>query len=324
MTPKLKSRLLAAATLAVFAFAIWVLKGALANVVWADVRAYLAALPPLRIAAAAGFAAASYFWLTWYDTLAIRFVSGKQFSWLTIAPTSFVAYAVGHNVGVSTISGGAIRLRDYSRLGLSGAQVAGVITLCVFALGLGANLLLDYALFMHTGTASTVLHVSTTSVQLIGVANLCLFAAYLWFTASRQGRPFTIGENSIAAPPLAFTLRQTLVSMADLSCSAAAFYCLLPVDGLSYLPFLGFYVLAMIAGVVSNVPGGLGVFESVMLLTIPEAQPAQLAGSALAFRAVYYLVPFALALLLLLVKEGRRFLQRKQECRPADTSVNRV
>lgn len=313
MKPQTRSRLIALLSLGIFALAVGVLSNAFANLAWADVRAYFTALSPWRVAAALGFAAASYYFLTWYDTLAVRFVSGRKFAWRQVAPTSFTAYAVGHNVGISTLSGGAIRLRDYTRMGLSGAQVAGVVTLCIFALGLGSNLLIEYALFFHTEEAARVLHISPATARLAGVAAMACLLGYLWITARKRGAAFRLGGSTIPAPPLGFSMRQIAVALADLCCSAAAFYCLLPLEGLGYPAFLGFYALAMVAGMLSNVPGGLGVFESVLLLTVPEAAPAQLAGAALAFRAVYFLLPFVLALALMGLRELLRWRQRRPQ-----------
>ena len=309
MSPRLKSRLIAVATLIVFAAALWVLHRSLGKIRWEDVRAHLDSLPRWRIAAALAFAAGSYIMLTFYDLLGVRFV-GSALPWRRVAPISFMAYAFGHNLGFATLTGGALRLHDYTRRGLSGRQVAGVVSLCAITFGLGVNVLLDYALLLHAHTASKILHVAPLTAQFMGLGNVGLLLGYLWLTAGRADRPFTLGGQTFSAPPLRFALMQITVSVADLACSAAALFLLLPPLHLGYPAFIGLYALAMAAAIVSNVPGGLGVFESVLILVLPNLATAALIGGVLAFRAAYYLLPFILALLLLAAREARGLLRR--------------
>ena len=145
MSPRLKSRLVAVLSLAVFAFALWVLKDSLGQVRWAEVRGHLLGLPGWRLAGALLCVAGSYWMLSYYDLLAVRAV-GSGLPYRQVAPISFSAYAVGHNLGFSALSGGALRLRAYSRLGLSTSQIGGIAALCAITFALGVNLVLDAAL----------------------------------------------------------------------------------------------------------------------------------------------------------------------------------
>lgn len=305
------SHLLGLFALLLFTVAVWVLQRSLAGMHWADVVAHLTALPALHVAIAIVFAAGSYTALTFYDLLAVRFV-GSSLSWGQVAPTSFLAYAVGHNVGVSTLSGGALRLHDYSRRGLSTAQIAGIVAMCSINFILGANVLLDCALILQPQLATRLMHVAPATARLLGVINFGFLLGWFWLTTARPGRAFTLGGHRFLPPKAGFTLWQLVVGVIDLACSSAVLFWLLPDMGdIGFVAFIGSYVLAMAAGLASNVPGGLGIFESVLLLTLPNLPQAEVVGAALAFRAVYFLLPFSLALTLLAVREMPRIWRRR-------------
>lgn len=310
MSPRLKSRLLAALSLAVFGFALWVLSDSLGQVRWAEVRAHLLGLPGWRMAAALACVAGSYWMLSYYDLLAVRLV-GSRLPYAQIGPISVSAYAVGHNLGFSALSGGALRLRAYSRLGLSAAQIAGIAVWCAITFALGVNLVLDAALLLQTPQAARILHLAEPWVRALALANIGFLLAYFWLTAGRAGRPFRIAGGDLASPGWKQALGQMTVSVADLACSAAALYLLMPaLPEVGYIAFLGLYALAMAAAIASSVPGGLGVFESVLLLALPSAPKSELLGAALVFRALYYLLPLVLALIWLAVEEIRRWQGR--------------
>lgn len=310
MSSKLKSRLLALATLVIFIAALWVLRKSLANMNWADVRAHISALPLSHLGMALLFVMGSYLALSFHDFLAVRFVGGTL-SWRAVAPTAFIAVAVGQNLGVTTLTGGAVRLHDYSRKGLSTAQVGGIVAMCAITFALGVNLLLDFSLLFEPQLAAQILHIEPDTARWLGVANISFLLGWLWLTAGRSDKPFTLGGHRFTPPRASLTLRQITVGALDLSCSAAALYWLLPdLGSVGFAAFLGSYVLAMAAGIASNVPGGLGVFESMLLLTLPEVPKAELIGGALAFRACYFLLPFMLALILLGARELPRLRRR--------------
>lgn len=303
MSPRLKSRLVAGLSLLFFAFALWVLDDSLGQVRWVEVRAHLLGLPGWRLAAALACVAGSYWMLSYYDLLAVRAV-GSRLPYRQVGPISFAAYALGHNLGFSALSGGALRLRAYSRLGLTASQIGGIAALCAITFALGVVLVLDAALLLQTGQAARILHLSEPLVRALAVVGIALLAGYLWLTAGRAGRPFRIGGSRLVAPGWSQALRQMVVSVTDLACSAAALYLLMPaLPDLDYVAFLGLYALAMAAAIASSVPGGLGVFESVLLLALPTAPKSELLGAALAFRVLYYLLPLVLALCWLAVEE---------------------
>jgi uncharacterized membrane protein YbhN (UPF0104 family) len=70
-------------------------------------------------------------------------------------------------------------------------------------------------------------------------------------------------------------------------------------------PYIGFVTLAVIfvastlLGFASHSPGGLGVFDAAMLVALWQFDTEDLLAGLLLFRLLYYLVPFAISLVIL-------------------------
>ncbi|MGH8455388.1 MAG: bifunctional lysylphosphatidylglycerol flippase/synthetase MprF [Stenotrophobium sp.] len=305
--------LMPAFTLIIFSVAMMVLDKSLAHIKWAHVMEHLAATPLPSILLSVLCVGGSYFMLTGYDWLALR-VIGHRLPYARVAQTSFMAYAVGHSVGLSSISGGSIRLRRYTSDGLSAIEIGGVVVLCSITFALGVSALLAFSLIFKAGEAQAALHINRHVAQMSGALMLLGIVFYLVLTASRRAA-VTVGGKCFALPSYRYSMRQLLCSCADLSFAAASLYFLMPSGlGISYPAFIGLYVLAIAAGVVSNVPGGLGVFEGVMVLLLPAVPKDKLLGAVLLYRILYYLLPLMLGLALLLWREWGD--QRENVLRP--------
>ena len=248
--------------------------------------------------------ALGYLILTLYDALALRALGRSLGPWRTMA-TSFMAFSIGNNLGVAALSGGSVRYRLYSAMGVPASEIAWIIGFCTLTFSLGVIALLGLSLLVEAGSAATVLHIRQSVATGVGVTLLALVAAYLVFTAARR-RPLEIGSLSLTLPRFSTAAMQVAVGCADLAVCAAVLYVLLPTGhGVSFEAFTGLYVLALAAGTFSNVPGGLGVFESAIIACLPQVGAAALLGSLVVYRVIYYLVPFAIALTGLLVREAR-------------------
>jgi phosphatidylglycerol lysyltransferase len=215
-----------------------------------------------------------------------------------VALTSFVATAVGHNLGMAMLSAGVIRLRFYTAAGLSATEVTGVAALIGLTFGFGVTFACGLAMLFDPVEASLLLHLPEAGVRALGGLLLLVVAGYLGFGLLRR-TPILFRNWRIQLPGPEIAFGQLFLAGADLACAAAALYWLLPAEAAVSFPlFLGVYVLAVVAGIVSHVPGGLGVFETVMLLALPDVPRDGLLAAILAYRAVYYLAPLALAALL--------------------------
>ncbi len=277
-----------------------------------DILAEFAAIEHWRILAAIALAAGSYLVLTGYERLALGYV-GRTLPWSKYALTSFVSYAVGHNVGVAALSGGATRYRIYTPLGFGAAEIARIVAFCTITFALGATTLAGVSLIANAGEASSLLHSTTQLSVTLGVLALCTVAAYLLACTLRRA-PFEWRGVSVQLPTLGTALCQLVLAAADLALASAALFVLLPASAdVSYLAFAGLYMVALAASLLSLVPGGLGVFESIVVLLLPGVPAPQMLGSLLAYRLIYYALPFGIALLLLSAHEFRQQRARLAE-----------
>jgi phosphatidylglycerol lysyltransferase len=298
---KLPHLLLPAAAVGFFCLAIWILVREARAISIGEVVAEFNAISPWVLALSGLLAFVSYCVLTLYDFLALRYV-GADLRYTRVAPIAFSAFAIGHNLGLSFLSGGAIRYRAYSLAGLSASRIALLVGFIPLTYGLGAALLLGITLLVDPA-ALRVLPVNRVVLQILGVVLLAIPCAYLAGNIFRR-EPLVFKNWVIQPPGPRIGLGQCLLGSTDLVVASSALYVVLHafVD-ISFLPFLGAYLLAMVAGVVSNVPGAVGVFESAMLLLLPDIPVATLLGAILAYRLMYYLIPLALALVLVVAHE---------------------
>jgi phosphatidylglycerol lysyltransferase len=283
---------------ALFALALYWLHHVIAEYRWQDILAHMRAIPTTRLLAAIGLAVTGYTCLTAYDAIGLRF-AGARVPYPRLALISFMAFAIGHNVGLNTVSGGAIRYRAYTPLGLTAKQIGTVVAFGTLTFVLGAATLLGLSLLAQAEVSRSVLHLHPSVVVLAGCVLLAGVGAYLWLAFSRH-ESLRYRRLAIPVPSGKLAVLQVLTGCSDLLCAAGVLYVLLPPQAaIGFAPFAGLYLIAIAAGVISNVPGGVGVFESVLLLIFHAVPPGHLLGALLAYRIIYYFFPFALALALL-------------------------
>ncbi|MGD9842008.1 MAG: bifunctional lysylphosphatidylglycerol flippase/synthetase MprF [Steroidobacteraceae bacterium] len=275
---------------------------ALAGYHFRDIFLQLRALSTFTIWTSVLFAFASYLVLTGYDLLALRYVQ-QPVSSLRSMLTGFVAFAIGHNIGLATLSGAAIRLRLYGSVGVPATHVALVSGFCALTTALGSIALVAYSLLTQSAEASVLLHLSIVIVQLLAWLLIAGLLAYcVWVTRQRQ--PLVLWQWTLVLPSIGLTVAQIAVAAFDLCLAAACLFVLLPDSAMvSYQAFLAIYVLSVVAILVANVPGGLGVLESVIVLALPQVPVDQLLASLLAYRVIYYLGPLLIATMMLALHE---------------------
>lgn len=290
-------------TVLIFGLAVYALSGLLKEIRISDVLASLENVSILKVVAAFAFTAGSYFMLTHYDRLALKGI-GRTLPYTHVARTSFTAFGISHTAGLGSISGGSIRYRSYFHDGLTALEITGIMTLIALNYFLGVATLLGISLTIDAKQLSFALPLTVGGTQVAGLILLFMVVTYLTL-AYFIHKPIRIGKKIIPMPGLRLSLAQLLVSCADLGCSAGALYILLPPKlAIGYLPFLGIYAMAIQAGVLSNVPGGLGVFESILFFLLPGTPSDALLSAVLLYRVIYYIVPFVLALGLLTGREA--------------------
>src|SRR5712691_7924643 len=289
--------------LALFALALRALEDTLAHYRYRDVVAYVSSLRADQIILAAVLTLLGYLVMTGYDTLAFEYIH-HPLPYRKIALASFIGYAFNNNVGLSGLVGGSLRYRLYTAWRLSAVEIAKVIAFCTVSFWLGFVLLGGTLFITAPPQVPSAVHLPFNSIRLLGIILLLPAIFYfLWIAIRRE--PVRLRQWEFELPTFGLFVAQITISALDWIIAAGVLYILLPDSlPLSFTRFLGIFFLAQIAGVASNVPGGLGIFEAVILIFLAPFFPASaILGSLVAFRAIYYLVPLAVATILLAAHE---------------------
>jgi len=277
------ARLTLAFALLVFTGAIFAIHTRLDYLAMHEVYARFSGLSVLAVLGALAAALVSYLASTVQDALALRHL-GLERPWRGMAFTAFTANAVGNSLGYAEATGGAVRSRIYSGLGLSAGEGEAVTRLTRLSLTVGAMLLAGLGLVIEAPAFPVHFGMPDRAAILLGLILLALSAWHLW-------NAHVLGPSGLGA-----ALQRIAVSFADWTAAGLVLYLLLPPEtAIGFAAFVPVFALACLAGGISGLPGGIGVFEAVILLLVPTSSPEGLAVALIAFRAIYYLVPLAVA-----------------------------
>jgi phosphatidylglycerol lysyltransferase len=300
-----KPWLIGAVVIAITALLVHALRGFLAEVSYAELVASIRGTDRSSLALAVLATFLSFLALTGYDASSLRYV-GAQVSYRVAAETSFIAYALSNTVGLGVLTGGAVRMRLYGAAGVEAGTISRAIAFNALAFMLGISVVGAAALLWGAHSVAPAFHLPPWLLQL--AATLVLLGATVLIVLCRDGQERRLfGRVRLRLPSATLALQQLLFSAIDIGATAAVLWVLLPAGAIGFPAFVGFFAIAVVLGVLSHVPGGLGVFEAVMLLALRDRLPPEaLAAALVLYRLIYYMLPLLLALALLVVQEARR------------------
>lgn len=259
------------------------------------------------IALAILFTGISFAALICYDLNALDYI-GRKLPTAPVAMTAFSAYAIGNTAGFGALSGGAIRFRTYSRLGLTPEEIARVIAFVTLAFGIGLLSVSALSALVTAPRLATVAGMDPDILRLIALAVIAALVGLL--ILGRNGRVIAIGKLKLRLSDTLTSSRQFLITALDIAASASVLYMLLPETNVGWPTFFAIYATAVGLGVLSHVPAGLGVFETVMLGALGNAISIDaLLGSLVLYRMIYHVLPLVIAVLLVVGAELREALQ---------------
>ncbi len=254
------------------------------------------AIPASHIALCALFVAGAYVTLTFYDFFSLRTIGARHVPYRIAAMAAFTSYSIGHNLGATVFTGGAIRFRIYSAYGLSIVDVAKIAFVTGLTFWLGNAFVLGLGMAISPQAASAIDRLPIFVNQAIGFAVLFVIGFYLVWLLGGTRQVGVRGVN-VVLPNAPLTLVQILIGVFDLGLSALGMYMLLPAQPpAELLPFVVIFVLATLLGFISHTPGALGVFDAAILLALSQYPREELLATLLVFRFIYYVIPFTLAL----------------------------
>lgn len=283
-----------------FGLSVRLLVAEASTVSWEDFRSGLTSIQPIYLVFAFVLIAMNYALLISYDLLALRYIC-RSLPLRRVALVSFLGYSLGNNLG-TFLAAAPLRFRFYSRWNLSHAQIAALITMLGLTFWGG--------LWFLGGVVLTLVPIELPpdrqlpiGTRALGIILLSIWVLYL-IACSVWRSPWPIYGVRIQPPQPGLMMTQTSVAAVDLFISATALYLVLPGD--ATVPFslvLAAYLSGIAIALVSQVPGGLGILEAIMLYLLKDAVGDQVTASLLIFRAMYYIAPLCVGMVTLVAHE---------------------
>ena len=290
-------------SLGIIVAAATVLYRMLRGIQFAEVMVALKATEISDVLLAGLFVALGYFTLTFYDLFALRAIGANHVPYRVAATAGFTSYSIGHNVGASVFTGGAVRYRVYSAWGLTAIDVAKICFIAGLTFWLGNVTVLGLGIAYEPQAASAIDQLPpwiNRVIAFLALGGLAAYVAWVWV------KPRVIGRADwvVTLPGGPLTLIQIAIGIIDLSFCALAMWVLLPDDPhIDFIKLAVVFVSATLLGFASSSPGGLGVFDAAMLVALIEFDKEHLVAGLLLFRLLYYVIPFALSLVILGIRE---------------------
>src|SRR3954453_19782433 len=298
-------RLGIAASLLIIILAVTHLVHTLKGVDTGVILTALTELPPYRIGLAALCVIGSFCTLTFYDFFALRTIGKIHVPYRIAALSSFTSYTIGHNIGATVFTGGAIRFRIYSDYGLTAIDVAKICFLSGLTFWLGNLFVLGIGMVWHPSAPSAMDLLPPAINRLIAIGCLVGIAAYFtWLVTGEKRRE--LGQNGwkVVLPSGKLTLLQVLIGVVDLAFCALAMYLLMPMQpDIDFVSLAVVFILATLLGFASHAPGSIGVFDAAMLVALPQFGREQLLATLVVFRILYFLIPFGISISIMGTRE---------------------
>lgn len=295
-----------------FGLAAYMLYVQLSKYEWEDIKSAVLSIPAHNLWYACLASFCGYVALSSYDFLALRYIKRKLAAWKWIF-VGFIGFSVSNNAGHAIVSGGAIRYRLYTRWRFHGTDIVKMVTFsgftylvaCFFLIICGYLITPDHA--FGDGSVSKMTTAVTALVSLIGLV------IYFW-AALYYKKPFTIKGVEFDMPTFKMALAQVFIGGADiLMASLVLYFALIAFVDIPFVTFIGVFIIAQVLGVFSQVPGGLGVFETLFMYIIPgEHNQAMLFGALIAYRLIYYLLPLVISAVVLISYEVAAGMAKKR------------
>jgi phosphatidylglycerol lysyltransferase len=285
--------------LVLFTVVIFVLHNELKKYSYHDITRAIEAIPSKNVFMALIFTLLNYLVLTGYDALALQYIRYK-IAYAKIALTSFIGYAFSQNMGFFMLSGGSMRFHIYPAWGLSALEITKVIAFCALTFFYGLTTVSGITFIVEPSAIPKFLHLPFDTLFPLGILLITLPISLVFISIVIK-KPIRIKNWEFQFPSTGITISQILLSSFDWLIACNVLYVLIPQSPeLTFPKFLCMFLLAQISGIISQVPGGLGVFETVLILLLSPILPSSsVLGSLIAYRAIYYLLPLAISVLFL-------------------------
>jgi uncharacterized membrane protein YbhN (UPF0104 family) len=293
----------------------WLLYKELRGLSLDDLADSFAAIPARGWLLSAICTLAAYAALAGYDRIALLHLE-RRVSWLFIALCSFTTYALSHTIGASVFSGAVVRYRAYSSRGLTPQEIGVLVAFCSFTFALGVVLLTGLVLIVEPEITERIGDLVPEGLSITTGYVLLAFVGFYVVGSWLGLKPWKIGSLTLQYPRLPVVARQLVVAPLELLAAAGIVYFVLPEAGNpGYFTVLGIFLISFSVALLSHAPGGVGVLELVFIMALPDMNPADVLAALLVFRAFYLIIPFLIAIGILLAFERSQLAQPDLESR---------
>lgn len=270
---------------------------------WDEVGGAISRMRRAELIGAALLTVVSFAVYSCYDLLG-RAYTKHGLGRVQVMTVAFISYAFNLNMG-SLIGGVGFRYRLYSKLGLENGVITRILGLSLVTNWIGYLCLAGIVFSARLLDVPDNWKVTTNQLQWAGFAFLAIVAAYLCMCAFAKRREFKVRGHELHLPPLRMAFMQLALSMTNWLLMAAVVYLLFA----HRIPFVTVFCVLMIssvAGIITHVPAGLGVLEAVFVTLLGGQLPkGEVLASLLAYRAIYFIAPLAIATIVYGVTEAR-------------------
>lgn len=257
-----------------------------------DIVRAITSIPVMNLFAACCACLAGYFALALYDCLALNYVGGRV-SWWKWMLAGMLGFAISNNAGHAVVSGGAIRYRLYTRWRIRGGDIVKMLTINGFTYFLGCAAIAVVGYFLVPSDMFGQSMGLSMGMNTLFIFCLAALFAYFAVTVIFHDKSIKIGQIKFQVPSTKMAFLQTLLGITDsVLAGLVLYFCMIPFVHMHFGTYIGLFVIAQTTGVFSQVPGGIGVFETMFLLALPDGvDKASVFGALLAYRIIYYVLP---------------------------------
>ncbi|NPD14025.1 UPF0104 family protein [Xinfangfangia sp. D13-10-4-6] len=276
------------------------------SLTWAGLREAFGAIGPGHWALIILCTLGCYINLALYDVIALQHLN-KKVSFPFVAGCALTTYSLAHTIGASAFSGAVIRYRAYTTKGLSGPEVGVLVTFCSLTFSLAVMIVLGFAFLLTPGLGERVgEYISPHVVRWAALVTLAIVLLYL--ASSALGLPdLKIRNFRVSYPRFPIALKQVTIAPIELLFAGGILYFALPeVNNPGYMVVMGVFVVGFSLALLSHAPGGIGVFEAVVIAGLPEFPVDVKIAALLVFRLFYLMIPLLLGLVLVAMFEANQ------------------
>lgn len=267
----------------------------LSQIRWAEIEEAISRVSRRTFIITGCLTVVNYFLYACYDILSFNIIRNASLRLRKIISTTMIVFTFNLNLG-ALIGSIGLRYRIYSGWGIPKAKITLLTLLSVITSWSGYAFLLAMVFLFSPSTLLTLAPIPSWILTVLGILIIATLGAYLALCSQRV--TWNLREHAFQFPPIHKGIIQILLSSSQWSIMSVIIYLFINDSGtdVAFERVLMSVLAAGIAGVLTHIPAGLGVLETVFLRMQADIPAPQILAALLCYRFIYYLVPLAFAI----------------------------